>query len=239
MRLALGAGLRRVATELLSESLLLGVVGGALGLLLAYGGIQLILALEPSRLPRLNEITLDPIVFAFTLVLSLLAGVLFGIAPIFKYARPQLANALKENGRGSSDGRERHRTRNTLVVAQVALALMLLVASGLMIRTFAEMRNVPPGFINPDSVLTLRITIPSAVVADPVEVARTHHQIQERLASIPGVASVGASSSSPWTATTATTRSSRRACPRLKAGFHRCAATSGLARTTLRRWGTR
>jgi putative ABC transport system permease protein len=102
---------------------------------------------------------------------------------------------LKENGRGSSDGRERHRTRNTLVVAQVALALVLLVASGLMIRTFTEMRNVPPGFTNPEGVLTVRITIPAAVVADPVEVARTYDQIQQRLASIPGVTSVGASSS--------------------------------------------
>jgi putative ABC transport system permease protein len=195
VRLALGAGLRRVAGELLSESLLLGVVGGALGLALAYGGIQLLLALEPSRLPRLNEITLDPVVLVFTLVISVIAGLLFGIAPILKYARPQLANALKENGRGSSDGRERHRTRNTLVVVQVAMALVLLVASGLMIRTFSAMRNVPPGFTDPDNVLTLRINIPTALVSDPAQVARTHEQIQQRLASLPGVESVGASSS--------------------------------------------
>jgi predicted permease len=195
VRLALGAGMRRVAGELLSESLLLGIVGGALGLALAYGGIQLLLALEPARLPRLNEITLDPIVFVFTLIISLAAGVLFGIAPILKYARPQLANALKENGRGSSDGRERHRTRNTLVVAQVALALVLLVASGLMIRTFAEMRNVPPGFTDPDSVLTVRINVPTALVAEPAEVAQVIEQIQQRIAAIPGVSSVGTSSS--------------------------------------------
>ena len=195
VRLALGASMRRVAGELLSESLLLGLIGGIAGLVLAYGGIQLLLALEPSRLPRLQEITLDPIVFAFTLALSLVAGLLFGIAPILKYARPQLANALKENGRGSSDGRERHRTRNTLVVAQVALALVLLVSSGLMIRTFVAMRNVSPGFQNPGNVLTMRITIPSALIADPAQVAQTHEQIVRRLESIPGVISVGTSSS--------------------------------------------
>jgi putative ABC transport system permease protein len=195
VRLALGAGLRRVAGELLSESLLLGLCGGAIGLALAYGGIQLLLALEPSRLPRLNEITIEPIVVAFTLAISALAGVLFGVAPVVKYARPQLAAALKENGRGSSDGRERHRTRNTLVVAQVAMALVLLVASGLMIRTFAEMRDVPPGFTEPDKLLTVRINVPTALVADPAQVALTHEQIQNRLASIPGVTSVGASSS--------------------------------------------
>ena len=195
VRLALGAGLRRVAGELLLESMLLAVVGGVLGLVLAYGGIQLLLALEPSRLPRLNEITIEPVVLAFTLLISVVAGLLFGIAPVAKYARPKLANALKENGRGSSDGRERHRTRNTLVVAQVAMALVLLVASGLMIRTFMAMRNVPPGFTEPDQVLTLRINVPTALVADPAQVAQTHEQIQRRLASLPGVMSVGASSS--------------------------------------------
>ena len=195
VRLALGAGLRRIAGELLTESLLLGALGGVIGLALAYGGIQLLLALEPSRLPRLNEITIEPVVIAFTFAISLLAGVLFGVAPVLKYARPQLAAALKENGRGSSDGRERHRTRNTLVVAQVAMALVLLVASGLMIRTFTAMRNVPPGFTEPDKVLTVRINVPTALVQEPPQVAQTHEQIHGRLAAIPGVISVGSSSS--------------------------------------------
>ena len=195
VRLALGAGLKRVAAELLSESIVLGVVGGVVGLGLAYGGIQLLLTLEPARLPRLNEIAIDPLVIVFTLAISAAAGLLFGIAPVVKYARPQLAAALKENGRGSSDGRERHRTRNVLVVAQVAMALVLLVASGLMMRTFAAMRNVPPGFIEPDDVLTLRINIPTALVADPAQVAQTHEQIQRKLSEIPGVSSVGTTSS--------------------------------------------
>ncbi|MBA3272040.1 MAG: ABC transporter permease, partial [Acidobacteria bacterium] len=195
VRLALGAGLKRVAGELLSESLLLAAVGGAFGLALAYGGIQLLLALQPSRLPRLQEISLDPIVFGFTVAVSIIAGLLFGVAPVLKYARPLLANALRENGRGSSDGRDRHRTRNALVVAQVAMALVLLVASGLMIRTFLAMRSVPPGFSDPDSVLTLRISIPSAVISDAAQVVRTHEQILLGIEAIAGVSSVGQSSS--------------------------------------------
>ena len=195
VRLALGAGLKRVAGELLSESLVLGVIGGICGLVLAYGGIRLLIALEPARLPRLDEITLDPIVIAFTIGISLITGLLFGAAPILKYARPRLANALKESGRGSSDGRERHRTRNTLVVAQVALALVLLVASGLMIRTFVAMRNVNPGFTDPDHVLTVRIGIPRALISDPIQVAQTHEQILRRIEAIAGVTSVGPSSS--------------------------------------------
>ena len=139
---------------------MLGLIGGAFGLALAYAGIRLLVYMQPAQLPRLSEITLDPIVLLYTLAVSLVAGVLFGIIPILKYARPQLANALKENGRGSSDGRERHRARNTLVVAQVAMAVVLLVASGLMVRTFLAMRDVSPGFVQPENVLTLRITIP-------------------------------------------------------------------------------
>jgi predicted permease len=195
IRMAIGAETRRIARELLNESVLLGIIGGVFGAALAYAGIRLLLYLEPAQLPRLEEITLDGVVLLFTLALSLIAGVLFGVIPILKYARPQLANALKENGRGTSDGRERHRARNTLVVAQVALAVVLLVASGLMIRTFLAIRDVPPGFVQPDDVLTMRITIPAAVIKDPAQVARTHEEIVRRLESIAGVHSVGVSSS--------------------------------------------
>jgi predicted permease len=195
VRMALGAGTRRVAGELLAESVLLGLFAGAIGVALAYGGIRLLLYLQPARLPRLSEITLDPTVLLFTLAVSLLAGLLFGLFPVLKYARPQLANALKENGRGSSDGRERHRVRNTLVVSQVALAVVLLVASGLMVRTFLAMRNVSPGFVRPEEVFTMRISIPTAVVEDPGQVVRTFEQIGQRLAAIGGVTSVGLSNS--------------------------------------------
>jgi predicted permease len=191
VRMALGAGAKRIARELLSESMLLAGIGGALGLGLAYAGIQLLLYLEPARLPRLEEITIDPIVLVFTLVLSLGAGLLFGAIPVFKYARPRLANALREGGRSASESRGRQRARNGLVVAQVAFAVVLLVASGLMIRTFMAMRDVPPGFVHPDEVLTLRIFTPGTLISDPGQTARTHEQIVRRLEAIPGVQSVG------------------------------------------------
>lgn len=195
VRMALGAEIRRIARELWTESVVLGLIAGALGVALAYAGIRLLLYLRPAQLPRLEEITIDATVLLFTLVLSLVAGLLFGVLPIIKYARPQLANALKESSRGSSDGRERHRARNTLVVAQVALAVVLLIASGLMIRTFLAIRDVPPGFVRPQEVLTLRLAIPSALIEDPAQVARTHEQIVHALEAIPGVQSVGVSSS--------------------------------------------
>lgn len=195
IRLALGAEARQVAWQLMSESLTIALVGGVLGTALAYGGIQLLVYLQPAQLPRLNEIALDPIVLLFTLGISLLAGLLFGAIPILKYARPQMASALKDSSRGSSEGRERHRARNTLVVAQVALAAVLLVASGLMVRTFLAIRDVPPGFQHPEDVLTLRISIPQAVVADQDQVARLHEQIAHRIEAIGGVQSVGVSSS--------------------------------------------
>jgi predicted permease len=194
IRLALGAEARQVAWQLLAESLLVALLGGVLGIALAYAGIQLLLYLQPAQLPRLNEITLDPIVLLFTLAISLVAGLLFGAVPIVKYARPHMASALKDASRGSSEGRERHRARNTLVVAQVALAAVLLVASGLMVRTFLAIRDVPPGFRNPESILTLRISIPTAVVSDPAQTARTHEQIVRKLEAIGGVDSVGVTS---------------------------------------------
>ncbi len=195
IRLALGAEARQVAWQLLSESLMIALIGGVLGTVLAYGGIELLVYLQPAQLPRLNEIALDPIVLLFTLVISLVAGLLFGAIPILKYATPQLASALKDSSRGSSEGRDRHRARNTLVVAQVALAAVLLVASGLMVRTFVAIRDVPPGFVDPEAVLTLRISIPTAVVADQAQVARLHEEIAHRIEAIGGVQSVGVTSS--------------------------------------------
>lgn len=194
IRLALGAEARQVAWQLMSESLTIALLGGVLGIALAYGGIQLLVYLQPAQLPRLNEITLDPIVLLFTLGISLVAGLLFGAIPILKYARPHMASALKDSSRGSSEGRERHRARNTLVVAQVALAAVLLVASGLMVRTFIAIRDVPPGFQRPEAVLTLRISIPTAVISDQAQVARMHEEIAHRIEAVGGVESVGVTS---------------------------------------------
>ena len=195
IRTALGAKRSQVIRELMSEAFTISAAGGVLGLALAYGGIQLLLALNPAQLPRLEEIAIDPIVLAFTVGISLAAGLLFGLIPIIKYANPNLGNALKEGGRGSSDGRERHRARNTLVVAQVALALVLLVASGLMIRTFTAMRDIEPGFTNPAEILTFRISIPGAIAAEPPQVVSMHEQILRRIEAIPGVTSASLTSS--------------------------------------------
>jgi putative ABC transport system permease protein len=195
IRLALGAEARKVAWQLMSESLLVALLGGILGIGLAYAGIQLLLYLQPAQLPRLTEITIDPLVLLFTLAISLLAGLLFGAIPVLKYARPHMAATLKDSSRGSSEGRERHRARNTLVVAQVALAAVLLVASGLMVRTFLAIRDVPPGFQNPEQVLTMRISLVSAAVPDIDQVARVHEQIVRKIESVPGVTSVGLTSS--------------------------------------------
>jgi putative ABC transport system permease protein len=192
---ALGASSRRIAWELLSESITLALLGGALGLGLAYAGIRLLVAIAPEGLPRLEEITIDPLVLLFTLVVSLVAGVLFGLIPVFKFTTPHVAGALKEGGRLSSAGRERHRARNALVIVEIGLAVVLLVASGLMIRTFQAMRRVEPGFVRAQEVLTLRVSIPSSVVADAEQTARTHEQIVRRIEQIPGITSVGVSSS--------------------------------------------
>ena len=192
---ALGANWRRLSWELLSESLTLSLLAGLVGLTLAYAGIRTLVAIAPEGLPRLEEITIDPIVLVFTLAISLVAGLLFGVIPVIKFATPHLAGALKEGGRLSSAGRERHRARNALVVAEIGLAVVLLVASGLMIRTFQAMRRVDPGFTRSEEVLTLRISIPESLMKDPDQTARTHEQIARRIEQIPGVDSVGLSSS--------------------------------------------
>jgi len=192
---ALGASRRRIAWELLSESLTLSAAGGAMGLLLAYAGIRSLVAIAPDGLPRLDEITIDRAVLAFTIGVSFVAGLLFGLIPVMKFATPHLAGALKEGGRLSSAGRERHRARNTLVVVEIALAVVLLVASGLMIRTFQAMRRVDPGFTQPAEVLTVRVTIPGSVIENNEQTARTHEQIAARISQVPGVTSVGLSSS--------------------------------------------
>jgi putative ABC transport system permease protein len=192
---ALGASRSRIGWELLSESLMLGLLGGAVGLLLAEAGIRVLVAVAPQGLPRLDEIRIDPAVLGFTAALSVIAGLLFGLLPVLKLANPHLATALKEGGRASSDGRSRHRARNTLVVAEIALAVVLLVGSGLMVRTFQAMRRVDPGFTNPGQVLTLRVSIPESLIADKEQTARTFEQIAHRIEQIAGVTAVGLSSS--------------------------------------------
>ena len=195
VRSALGARRRGVAGQLLLESLLLAFAGGAVGLLLAHGSLRLLRALAPDGLPRQGEIGLDPAVLAFALALSVLSGIVFGLVPMLHFSTPRVLAGLKDGGRSASDSRSRNRARNVLVVAEIALALVLLVGSGLMLRTFQELRRVNPGFVNAHEVLTFRVTVPDALVSDPEVVARTHEEIARRLGQIPGVKSVGLSSS--------------------------------------------
>ncbi len=195
IRAALGAGRGRIARELLFESVVLGVIGGALGLAVAYGALRVLVAIAPSNLPRLSEISIDAQVLLFTVVVSLLSGLLFGLVPVLKYAGPHLANSLREGGRSLSDSKQRHRTRSTLVIVQVALALVLLISSGLMIRTFRALRSVQPGFTQPDQILTFSISIPEAQVSDPVRVVRMYDDMRQKIAAIPGVRSVGLTNS--------------------------------------------
>ena len=197
IRAALGAGWGRIAGEMLLESLTLGVLGGVFGLALAFAALRLLVLRGPSTLPRLNEIGIDPLVLGFTLVVSLLAGFFFGLIPAIKYAGPHLASTLRGGGRTMSHGRERHRARNLLVVAQVGLALVLLIGSGLMIRTFQALRSVQPGFTHPEQVQLLRISIPNTQVKEPERVMRMESEMIDKLAAIPGVTSVAFASAAP------------------------------------------
>ncbi len=197
VRAALGASRARIVRELLVESLLLGLLGGVLSVALAYGGLRLLVAIGPANLPRLSEIFLDARALAFTLALSLLSGLLFGSIPALKYAGPRIALALRSAGRTASISRERHHSRNLLVIAQMAMAVVLLVGAGLMIRTFDALRTVQPGFTDAKHLETIRISIPASLVAEPQRVTRIQNEIADKLAAIPGVISVGFASVMP------------------------------------------
>jgi predicted permease len=194
IRAALGAGTGRIAREMLVESVSLALLGGIVGTGLAFGGLKLLVALAPGNMPRLAEIGLDVPVLLFTLVVSVAAGLLFGAIPVFKYARGRVAMALRGGGRTATSSRERHRARNILVVAQIALALVLLVSSGLMFRTFAALRDVNPGFTRPAELQTFRLSVPDSQIKENEAVARSHQAILDKLSAVPGVTSVALAS---------------------------------------------
>jgi predicted permease len=197
VRAALGAGWGRIVRGLLVESVMLGLLGGALGVGLAYAGVRFLLAVGPANLPRISEISIDARTLGFTLLLSVLSGLLFGLIPALKYAGPRTSLALRSAGRTTSVSRERHRARNLLVIGQVAMALVLLVSAGLMIRTFEALRTVDPGFTDAPHLQVMRISIPGSLVADPQQVTRTQNEILDKLAAIPGVTSTGFVSEMP------------------------------------------
>jgi predicted permease len=197
VRAALGAGRGRIAWELLLESVTLGLIGGVLGIGTAYEGLRLLVAIGPANLPRLGEISLDGRSLGFTLALSVLSGLLFGSIPVLRYAGRRMPTAFRGAGRTASVSRERQRSRDLLVVAQVAMAMVLLVSAMLMIRTFQALRTVDPGFAHAEHLQTMRISIPTSLIADPELVTRTQNNIVDKLAAIPGVTSVGFADSMP------------------------------------------
>jgi predicted permease len=199
IRAALGAGWGRIAADLLYESVVLGVLGSLLGLMLAAETLHVLVALAPTGLPRIHEIGIDVPVLLFTLALAFFTSLLIALLPVFKYAGGRLNSELREGGRGLSQSRERHRARNALVILQVALALVLLICSGLMIRTFRALMHVPPGFTGPDSIQTFRIYVPETQIPDTERerVVRMEEEILNKIAAIPGVSKVSFSSAIP------------------------------------------
>ena len=188
IRIAMGAGQARLLQQLLTESILLALAGGALGLLLAHWGTRAALAALPAALPRAEEIGLDAHVLGFTMAVSLLAGILFGLAPTFKAARPNLQETLKEGGRGASGAQ--HRTQHVFVVLEMALALVLLVGAGLLLRSLTRLWNVNPGF-NPDNVLSFGLSFPpSMTTAKPDAIRAALRELDRNVAALPGVQAV-------------------------------------------------
>jgi putative ABC transport system permease protein len=197
IRAALGASWNRIASELLFESMVLGLLGSVIGLGFAYGALRALVAIAPRGLPRLHEIGIDFWVLLFTLGVALLASLLFSSIPILKYASVRMATGMREGARGLSQSREQHLARSVLVVVQVATALVLLICSGLMARTFIALTRVQPGFTEPEKVQSFALNIPKTEMANEEAVARAFEEIARKVAAVPGVSSVGLSSSMP------------------------------------------
>jgi putative ABC transport system permease protein len=191
IRGALGASRSRVVRLLLTESVLLAIVGGAVGLLLAIWSLDLLVSLKPANLPRLAEIGVNRTVFLFTAAVSVLTGILFGLAPAWQVSKSDLNEGLKESGRGGSDAPRRQRMRALLVISEVALSLVLLIGAGLMIRSFARLLAVDPGF-KTDHVLTAFVSLPVSKYSKHEEQTAFFDRLLERLRNVPGISAAGA-----------------------------------------------
>jgi putative ABC transport system permease protein len=191
VRAALGAGRGRLIRQLLTESAFLALVSGLLGLGLAALGVRALVAFAPPDTPRLDEVTIDPGVLGFTACVSLLTGLLFGLAPAWKVSRSNPNEALKEGGRGSSGGLRLRQTRGLLVVVECAMAVALLASAGLMIRSFMRLQSVDPGF-KPEGLLLARVSLPQSPNRPPAQTSAFFRQVIDRVASLPGVQAVGA-----------------------------------------------
>jgi predicted permease len=188
LRAAIGAGRGRIVRQLLTESIVLAVLGGAVGMSLAVWGIRLIVAMSPDGVPRLAEAGLDAPTLAFAFGLSIVSALLFGAVPALRLSGADLHTTLKEGNRGAVGGGTRDRLRRALVVAEVALSLLLLVGAGLLIRSGIRLQRVEPGF-DPARLFTGAMTLPRVTYADPEAVARTYRTIHDRVGAVPGVES--------------------------------------------------
>ncbi|HKP85681.1 MAG TPA: ABC transporter permease, partial [Blastocatellia bacterium] len=196
IRTALGARRGRIVRQLLTESLLLAITGGALGLLLAFWMVDILVTFSPEGTPRTDEIGIDGRVLAFSFVTALLTGLVFGLVPALQASKPDLNTSLKDGGKGTQAGSQGRRARGILVVSEIALALMLLIGAGLLMKSFVLLQGVDPGF-NPDNVLTFDIGLPRANYPEPQKIVAFYSQLLDRVKALPGVQSVGAISNLP------------------------------------------
>jgi putative ABC transport system permease protein len=196
IRAALGAGRGRMVRQLLTESLVLGLISAAVGLALAASGVRALIAAAPGGVPRLEQTTLDPVVLGFTLLLALVSSLLFGLAPAVRVARSDVHTILKEGGRGAGMGGVRDRLRTALIIGELAIALVLLVGAGLLIRSSLALQRVHPGF-EPHGVATARLSLPAAEYPAAARVLQTFERIVEAARRIPGVEAAGVTSQVP------------------------------------------
>jgi predicted permease len=190
IRTALGANRKRLIRQLLTESALMGLAGGAIGILIAKWGLSALIALSPEDIPRLDQIGIDGRVLGFTLLVSLATGLIFGLVPAIQASKPDLNESLKEGGRSSTSGVERRRVRSSLVVLEVALSLVLLIGAGLMIKSFSRLQKVDLGF-NPDRLVSMNIQLSRTKYQGPLS-TQFFRQLIERVEAMPGVESAGA-----------------------------------------------
>jgi putative ABC transport system permease protein len=198
IRTALGAGRGRLIRQMLTESVLLSLVGAAVGVALASFGVSALAAMAAQSFPRLADTSIDLVALSFTVIVALSTGILFGLFPAFQSARGETQDVLKEGSQASTAGRGRLRLRRALVAAEVALSLLLLVGAGLLIKSFMRLQSINPGF-DPSGVLTMRIVVPAARYSQPDQVRNFYREVLRRAAALPGVMTVGASNGLPLT----------------------------------------
>ncbi len=196
IRSAMGAGRVRIIRQFLTESMVLAGVGGALGLFLAYWGVTELRSLVPANVPRMDEVSVDPAVLGFTLGISLLTGLVFGLAPAWHVGRANLQDTLKETGQSTSAARGTRRLRGMLVVSEIALAVLLLVGAGLMIRSFQHLLEVSPGF-RPQHLLSMKLSPPAKTYPDGAPLHTFYQELLNRVKAVPGVQAAGAVSELP------------------------------------------